>query len=59
MRMQQRDVPPLIVHWLIDYGARRFDHHGAVLRYFDKDARRRLEKEVGRRIARKLEEPQG
>lgn len=47
--MQQRCVPPLIVEWLLRYGAEDRGHHGAVRRYFDKKARKALAREVGTR----------
>ena len=53
-RMQQRGVPPLIVTWLLDFGKQRYDHHGAVIHYFDKRSRRNLEREVGRKVISRL-----
>ena len=55
-RMQQRGVPPLILDWLIAYGSSRPAGRGATLFFFDRDAKRRLERDVGRLITRKLSE---
>ncbi len=35
VRMQQRGVPPLILEWLLKYGAIEHDGHGGHVRYFD------------------------
>jgi hypothetical protein len=53
-RMQQRSVPPLVVAWLLDFGKVRYDHRGGIIYYFDKDARRNLERAVGRRVVSRL-----
>ena len=48
VRMRQRSVPPLIVEWLHRYGTENYDKHGGIQRFFDKAARRRMERELGR-----------
>ena len=53
-RIQQRGIPPLIVTWLLDFGKQRHDHHGGVVHYFDKQSRRNLERQVGRRVLSRL-----
>lgn len=53
-RAQQRGLPPLIVHWLESYGARQRDRKGAEIVYFDKSARRSLEREVGTTVVERL-----
>ena len=53
-RAQQRSIPPLITDWLLDFGSTSYDKRGAQIQYFDKDARRRLEREVGRQVVRRL-----
>ena len=53
-RMQQRSIPPLIIEWLNEYGTRQHDHHGAIIHYFDKRSRRRLAKNVGSDVTRRL-----
>lgn len=54
-RAQQRSVPPLIIDWLLDYGAETPADDGASIRFFDKCSRRRLERACGRRVIHKLE----
>lgn len=56
VRMQQRGVPPLIVEWLLQYGAVVHDHHGARIRYFDKESRKRIRREKGDIVLRRLHE---
>jgi hypothetical protein len=55
-QMQRRGIPPLITHWLEDFGEEVHDHHGAIILHFSKAARRRLEHSVGRQAVRKLNE---
>ena len=54
-RMQQRAVGPEIVNYLLDFG--RCEHHqrGALLYYFDKRGRQRLQKITGKEAYRRLE----
>lgn len=54
-RLQQRGLPPLVVHWLDDFG-REVHVPGATIRHFDKRARRRLERTVGREPVRRMHE---
>lgn len=53
-RLQQRGIPPLIIQWLEDYGREVHDGHGGVILCFDKDAKRRLQRVVGREPVRRL-----
>jgi hypothetical protein len=55
-RMQQRGLPPLVMHWLDDYGREVPAPGGATLRHFDKRSRRRLERDIGREPVRRLHE---
>ena len=55
-RCQQRGIPPLIVKWLLEYGTRSKGHHGTETCYFDKRARKRIEKACGRQIVRRLDD---
>lgn len=55
-RMQQRGLPPLIVNWLDDFGREVHVPGGATIRHFDKGARRRLERSVGREPVRRMHE---
>jgi len=41
-RMQQRAIRADALELLLEFGREAFDHHGAVVLYFDKAARRRL-----------------
>ena len=40
--MQQRAIRADALECLLEFGREAFDHHGAVILYFDKAARRRL-----------------
>jgi hypothetical protein len=40
--MQQRAIRPEALDLLFEFGREAFDHHGAVVLYFDKAARQRL-----------------
>ena len=53
-RMHQRAVPPVIVQWLRQFGTEMHDKHGAVVCYFDKAARRRMERVLGRVAVRQM-----
>lgn len=55
-RMQQRGIPPLIIQWLEQFGEHAHDHKGAVILYFTKKSRRRLEMVVGREVIRRMNE---
>jgi hypothetical protein len=56
VRAQQRGVPPLVMHWLLDYGEETFDGRGGVLRYFTPRSIRQLEREVGQAPIKRLSE---
>lgn len=53
VRCQQRSVPPLIVEWLLAYGAEQ-RCHGAIKRYFDREARKRLAAEYGAEVVSRM-----
>lgn len=53
-RLQQRGLPRAVVEWLQLFGAEEHDKHGAVIRYFDKSGRRRLEQALGRAVVRRM-----
>ncbi len=55
-RMQQRNIPPVVIDWLIGFGTSEYDHRGGEIRYFDKRARRQLNSEIGGQVVRRLEE---
>ena len=56
IRQQQRGIPNLVLDWLMDYGQEQHDGHGATIRYFDRRARRAVERRVGREPVRRLHE---
>lgn len=56
VRMQQRGVPPLILEWLLQYGATAYDGHGARIRYFDKHAKQQIRRAKGDVVLRRLHE---
>jgi len=53
-RSQQRCIPPLIIHWLCQYGSRRRSRNGTILCYFDKKSLRLISSDVGSVIIRRL-----
>jgi hypothetical protein len=53
VRCQQRNIPPLIINWLLTYGAEQRSH-GATKRFFDREARKRLAAEVGSEVLNRL-----
>jgi hypothetical protein len=55
-RAQQRGVPPLVMHWLLDYGEETFDGHGGVVRYFSPRSIRQLERDIGQAPLKRLSE---
>lgn len=56
IRSQQRGIPPLIREWLLDFGEENYDHRGAIIYYFTRDSRRRLERNFGRESIRRFHE---
>ena len=53
-RTQQRAIPRLMVDWLLQFGAEVSDARGCTIRYFDKQAKRRLERAYGREPIRRF-----
>jgi hypothetical protein len=53
-RAQQRCIPPLIIHWLCQYGSRRRRHNGTIICYFDKKSVRLIASDVGHVVIRRL-----
>lgn len=47
IRMQQRGITPDTVDALLAYGTREYDHRGAKVVYFDKQARSKMLAKVG------------
>ena len=53
-RSQQRCIPPLIIHWLCQYGSRKRSSNGTILCYFDKKSLRLISSDVGQIVIRRL-----
>jgi hypothetical protein len=53
-RMQQRGITPGALSCLLDYGREAHDHTGHVTVYFDKAARRRLERDADAETRKQL-----
>lgn len=47
VRVQQRGLCGEVVGLLKRYGARQYDGHGGVIRYFDKRSRKQIERDYG------------
>lgn len=54
-RVQQRAIPPIVIEWLIRFGAQRWSR-GASVYEFDKDGRRRLRRHIGQRLFASVEQ---
>jgi hypothetical protein len=54
VRMQQRGIPSATLECLLEYGRVEHDHHGGMIVYLDKAARRRLVRERGMAPVRSL-----
>jgi ActR/RegA family two-component response regulator len=53
-RAQQRAIPPIVVEWLMRFGAQRWSR-GASVYEFDKEGRRRLRRHLGQRLFASIE----
>lgn len=49
-RCKQRGIPPFIISLLKEFGEEAFDGNGAIKRYFSKNSKRLMCKELGRQI---------
>ncbi len=47
-RFQQRGIPPLIKDLLMLYGDHKYTGHDAVIRYFSKNSRKKMSKDLGK-----------
>ncbi|MCH8323252.1 MAG: hypothetical protein IIB64_09300 [Proteobacteria bacterium] len=54
-RQQQRNIPPIIVKWLFDFGT-SIRHQGAEVLYFDHQSIRNLKKYTGKAFYNKIRE---
>ncbi|WP_295584682.1 hypothetical protein [uncultured Lamprocystis sp.] len=55
-RQKQRGISPLIIDWLIKFGASETAGRGAEILYFDKKSRRDLRKAFGKQVVDRLSE---
>ena len=53
-RSQQRCIPPLIIHWLCQYGSRRRSSNGSIICYFDRKSVRLIASDAGSIVVRRL-----
>ena len=53
-RSQQRCIPPLIIHWLCQYGSRKRSNNGTIVCYFDRKSMRLISSDVGQIVIRRL-----
>jgi hypothetical protein len=53
-RSQQRCIPPLIIHWLCQYGSRKRNNNGTIVCYFDRKSLRLIASDVGNIVIRRL-----
>ncbi len=53
-KAQKRCIPPLIIHWLCQYGSRKRNKNGTIVCYFDKKSIRLIASDVGHIIIRRL-----
>lgn len=54
VRQQQRGISAMTIEWLFRFGSEAPDSKGATIRFFDKPARRRLERALGREPVRRF-----
>ncbi len=54
LRSQQRCIPPLIIHWLCQYGSRKRNNNGTIVCYFDRKSLRLISSDVGHVVIRRL-----
>lgn len=55
-RLRQRALPPLVLDWLHQFGHEHHDGRGAVILHFNRPARRRLGRAVGRQPVRRMKD---
>lgn len=53
-RSQQRCIPPLIIHWLCQYGSRKRNSNGTIVCYFDRKSVRLIASDVGQVVIQRL-----
>jgi len=55
-RQQQRGIPEQVIEWLLLFGDEVHDHHGCVIYHFSRVGRKRMEREIGSKIVRQMNE---
>ena len=55
VRMQQRGIPSAALDVLLEYGREAHDHRGCRIVRFDKSSRRRVARELGDTLFRRVE----
>jgi len=53
-RCQERNIPPLILEWLNEFGSVGYDKHGCKKIFFDKKSRHQLSENVGKEIVERM-----
>lgn len=56
VRFQQRGVSPLVIDLLLRFGRRQHDHRGAEVVFFDRRAKREVERYTGGAVGRLSEQ---
>lgn len=51
-RSQQRCLPPIVHHWLSEFGEEAYDGHGGIRVFFSRRSIRTMEREFGRHFIR-------
>jgi hypothetical protein len=54
-RLQQRGIPETVLPLLFEFGEEEYDHHGAMMLYFNKRSRERLARVVPKDQYKRLE----
>lgn len=54
-RMQQRGIKQQTIECLMKFGTKTHDNHGAVVFYFDKQARRRMKDRLDQKMLNRME----
>lgn len=55
-RAQQRGIPPLISHWLLDFGEEEYTGTGRIIRYFSRGSIRSMERAFGTLPVKRMSE---
>ena len=55
-KKKQREIPPVIIEWLRQFGCRITGMNGTTVIYFDKQSKRELCSRVGHIVVRRLDD---